>query len=73
MIHKLTLSCAAVAVLLVLGGCSIFDAAGDSVEAVGEGAGHAVEETGRGAGHIVSETGRAISRSSREIERDIED
>lgn len=30
-----------------LSGCAIFDAAGDSVEAVGEGAGHAVTGTGR--------------------------
>jgi hypothetical protein len=43
-----------------LGGCSVFHATGQSVEAIGEGAGHAV-----------AGTGRAVSKAASEIKRDL--
>jgi hypothetical protein len=43
-----------------LGGCSVFHAAGQSVEAVGEGAGHAVTGTGRAVSNAASETKRDL-------------
>ncbi len=45
-----------------LGGCSVFRATGQSVEAVGEGAGHAVAGTGRAVSNAASETKRDIMR-----------
>jgi len=44
-----------------LGGCSVFRATGQSVEAVGEGAGHAVAGTGRAVSNAASETKRDIT------------
>jgi len=44
-----------------LGGCSVFHATGQSVEAVGEGAGHAVAGTGRAVSNAASETKRDIT------------
>ncbi len=57
----------AVSVLFVLGlcagtisGCAVFHAAGESVEAVGEGAGRAVAGTGRAVSNAASETKRDL-------------
>lgn len=47
--------------LLLLNGCPIFRATGDTVNAAGHGVGHAVKETGRGVGHVVTETGRGAA------------
>jgi hypothetical protein len=54
--------------LLVLGlcvsgltGCGVFHAAGQSVEAVGEGTGHAVAGTGRAVSNAASETKRDLT------------
>jgi hypothetical protein len=44
-----------------LGGCSVFRATGQSVEAVGEGAGHAVAGTGRAVTDAASETKRDLT------------
>jgi len=44
-----------------LGGCSVFRATGQSVEAVGEGAGHAVAGTGRAVSNAASETKRDLT------------
>jgi hypothetical protein len=43
-----------------IGGCSVFHATGQSVEAVGEGAGHAVAGTGRAVSNAASETKRDL-------------
>jgi hypothetical protein len=43
-----------------IGGCSVFRATGQSVEAVGEGAGHAVAGTGRAVTNAASETKRDL-------------
>jgi hypothetical protein len=44
-----------------IGGCSVFRATGQSVEAVGEGAGHAVAGTGRAVTNAASETKRDLT------------
>jgi len=44
-----------------IGGCAVFRATGQSVEAVGEGAGRAVTGTGRAVSNAASETKRDLT------------
>lgn len=63
--HSLKISSAILILLLASSSCGWLRAAGDSVEAVGDGAGHAVEATGNA-------IGRAANHTENEIDEAIE-
>lgn len=53
-----------ISVSLLVTGCSLFRATGETIEAVGEGTGTALVGLASGTGHVIAGTGRAISRAA---------
>ena len=61
--------------LLIVGtfnGCTVFQASGDTLEAIGEGAGIALVGLASGTGYAVAGTGRAISTAARNTPQSIQ-
>ncbi len=59
--------------LLTLGGCAVFQAGGDTIEAIGEGATTAFVGLASGTGHAIAGTGRAISSAAGSTSQSVDD
>jgi hypothetical protein len=55
------------------GGCAVFQAGGDTIEAIGEGATTAFVGLASGTGHAIAGTGRAISSAAGSTSQSVDD
>jgi hypothetical protein len=59
--------------VLSFGGCAVFQAGGDTIEAIGEGATTAFVGLASGTGHAIAGTGRAISSAAGSTSQSVDD
>ena len=59
--------------VVFFGGCAVFRAGGDTVEAIGEGATTAFVGLASGTGHAIAGTGRAISSAAGSTSQSVDD
>jgi hypothetical protein len=59
--------------VLLFSGCAVFQAGGDTIEAIGEGATTAFVGLASGTGHAIAGTGRAISSAAGSTSQAVDD